>query len=156
MGSFTGATVQLVDYDFTDIPRPDGKGMCKGKGVVPGQTKAEWEEYQEIVRHTQTESMKMLPKGTDPNNLTIDQARELMEAADRSVGSRLEEELYEATVKVCKGSPTREELEELPYVHRQGFCIWLTQELNAPKFSAASRPPSAATNGSNTTLSAKI
>lgn len=151
MSKFDANYVEPMEYDFTGI-RGQGKGRpyCTGKGYVTEPTKGDLEAYQEKVQRIFREALRQAPTVENPS---IEETRAMMEQADNDEGARLLEELYEITVDICDGSPSKDELDELPARYQQGFCIWLAQELTSPKYQTGDSNRQAANGVGSTTLS---
>lgn len=116
MATFSIKTVETLDYDFRGIPKDGGKGYCSGKGIVPEPSTADLEEYQAAMQELQGER-------------TLE---ELANAKTKEQAEQLHKTL-EATAAFCKGTPSVEELEELPPRLKIAFIRWLGGEISNPE-----------------------
>jgi len=68
---------------------------------------------------------------------------DLAEQAD-AIAERLHEKELDLVAELCAGTPTREQIADLPHRVRTGFMEWLGEELRNPTKLPATRPPLAA------------
>lgn len=106
--SFNAASIKRLDYDFTSFATNDGAGLCSGKGIIP-----------------------------EPSTARLDAFEKFRATFDAAAASEADESVLgvvrKATADLCGGSPTLEELEELPPRILAGFTQWLVEELSDPK-----------------------
>lgn len=102
MAGFTAAAVNTLDFDFTGIPSATGVGNCTGKGVVAEPTESRLEGLYE--------SVKALASEDNPDANAIGAMRQ-------------------AVVDFCGGTPTAEEVADLPPRYLAAFARWLLSEL---------------------------
>lgn len=117
MATFSIKTVETLDYDFRGIPK-DGpaKGYCSGKGTVPEPSTADLEAYQA--------TMKEITVGRSLEDLAQADTKEQQEQLHKTL---------EATAEFCKGTPSLQELEELPPRMKIAFIRWLGGEISNPE-----------------------
>jgi|GEM_PF-2332454 len=122
--SFSAGSVSTLDYDFTAIPREDGQGTCSGKGIVTepseGRIKAfatALSEFQARVTEIEAEASK---EGID------DATEEALKVEAEALTSKVKE----VVADFCAGSPSLEELTQLPPRYFRAFTSWLGQELS--------------------------
>lgn len=154
MSEFTGDFVPGIKYDFEKKPIPSATKpgeFCKGKGVVNEPTKGRLDAYRRTVQKLYQESLERLPEDFNPQGMELGQIRDLMRQGGEDT---FFEDLFEATVELCDGKPSREDLEQLPGRHRDVFCLWLQGEFNPEAYAAGIRNPAAPSsktqNGSTT------
>jgi hypothetical protein len=115
MSGFTAESLPAaLDFDFTGIPQQDGSGPCTGKGTMPEPSEKSLQSFFDSVNALR--SLETAPA-------------EEIEA--RAAG--LLDEVRENIVAVGNGTPTLEELRQLPPRAFRAFYRWLLQEFTDPK-----------------------
>lgn len=141
MSGFSAELVPASPYDFTGIPSVAG-GKCKGKGLLHEPTHGELEAYRKELRALYKKSLKNMPENVQPTSLA--DVRDLLE---QDVEDTFFEDLYEITATLCNGSPSREELDELPARQREVFCLWVQKEFDPNSYSAGIQGSAQQQNG---------
>lgn len=129
MGFNAGKAVVALDYDFTAF-------IEGAKGTIPEPTQDELEAFYA--------GMAEIAEIDVPEDGDVD-----AEAARTAISEVLSDDglmrqfwpkVLDALEPICKGSPTRAQIEALPARIRLAFFDWLTSELTDPtKQNAASR-----------------
>lgn len=128
MAKFSSQSIEGLEYDFTSIPHKSGEGYCKGRGLVPEPTEEGQKEYVRRLKEiTGAESVR-----SDHIESALDSVEAEPGEADDRIGR-----LKELLADFCKGSPSKEQLEQLPYRYFMGFVKWLSQEINDPEVKSA-------------------
>lgn len=104
------------------------KPFVDAEGVVPEPSYDAVQEFFELV---QTAARKANIIQADAEINSAGDAAAAIEQISESIasGREISAELDEGLVKLCAGSPTREQLEEMPYRVRMKFSAWLMKEL---------------------------
>lgn len=111
MSGFAADAVDVLDFDFTQIPRDDGNGFVGGKGVVAEPSKDRITAFYEAffaIRRLATD-ITAVPTGD-----------EILDLA-------------QIVANVCNGTPTYDEIALLPPRYLGAFVRWLLKELTDPK-----------------------
>lgn len=127
MSNFSYGSIEALDYDFTGVPSNSANGCCKGKGAIPEPTQAHLKAYAQALRN-----LYGLTEDDDPSNI----AKAIKSEKSASAEERAER-LLRLTADLCQGSPSAEELLELPPRIRNAFMKWVYQELSDPEVSSA-------------------
>lgn len=112
MALYSASSVEALEYDFRGIKTADGKGYCSGKGEIPEPSQEDLEEFQRVMELYSPDKLAKMSK-------------EEQKAAD--------EHTMDAVVKLCKNSPSKDELMELPPRRQRGFFKVLLKELVDPE-----------------------
>lgn len=116
MAKFSAGHVEPLDYDFTPVQKADGGGYCTGKGTIPEPSRRDIEEYFEGIKAVETKAMDSgMVRATE----------------DDWAG------FIDVVAALCKGNPSGEQLEELPFRVLVGFMQWLNREFANPEVSRA-------------------
>ena len=107
-----GAAVERLDYDFTAYGGPTG--------TVPEPSEGQIDALLDRLRS----AMPDLP--ADATQAQVAEATRDMKLAEQS------ELMLDALGELCQGSPSREQLAELPFRVRTVFQNWLLDELMNP------------------------
>lgn len=118
MGFDAGKAVEPMDYDFTTVPGG------KGKGTVPEPSNEAMEKFQKAFGKIQREAMA-LGKDIKDEDFT-DEVEADLEVKAKDIGHRLDA----AVAKLCKNNPTIEEMDSLPFRHKQAFAKWLLEQFS--------------------------
>lgn len=127
MAKFTSASIEAMIYDFTGIPSDIGKGMCKGKGVVPEPTQARLTAYQNGMRE-----LFNIPDDADAE-ATQQATQERIEKATEEDAEETLDKLMALTAELCQNTPSHKELQELPPRYRAAFLAWIHEEIANPE-----------------------
>jgi hypothetical protein len=112
--TFDADSLSALVYDFTALPRQDGKGLCSGKGTIGEPTARQLAQFDLLVRSISDYH----PSPTAPASQ--------VEAVERT-------RTLAAIAEIAgEEGPTREELEELHPLALRTFLAWLRHELKSP------------------------
>lgn len=111
MSGFSAASVDALEYDFTGFRRQDGQGACTGAGTIPEPSEAALDAF--LAKWGELRSMS--PEELEAKSAT------------------LVNELREALSELCSGTPSLEELKQLPPRVLRGFFRYIMVELTDPK-----------------------
>lgn len=120
MAKFSVSAVERLDYSFIGFPRDDGNGYCTGKGTIPEPSQAQLDEYFEALGEIGGE----------------DSLESLANADARESREQLEK-LLDIVATLCSGTPSQEELSQLPPRIKIAFIRWIGQEFSNPEVSSA-------------------
>jgi hypothetical protein len=115
--SFSAATIGRLEYDFRSFTK-DGSDTerCTGKGFIPEPSKAALKEF--------FAGIAGLGDAFQTGPVTDDAVEE--------AAASLEDRIYAVLSNVCSGTPSIDELKQLPPRILAAFCRYLTENL-APK-----------------------
>lgn len=94
---------------------------------VPSPTDPEVNKFSDAYRAAQAAAVGLTVADVEAD---VDGAQEKLNAINVAQRRRLGEEILEAVIEFCKGTPTAEELTALPALERLGFTQWLIGVLN--------------------------
>lgn len=120
MAQFTIEHLEALEYDFTGFPANSG-GKCKGKGTIPEPTKQMLLDYAEAIRTM-----------FSAENLSDLTDEEIANAAEKDLDER-SDRLLEATSTLCSGTPTKDQLQDLPPRILRAFMKWVYREIADPE-----------------------
>lgn len=124
-----GAVVEPMTYDFTAF---GGKS-----GTIPEPSSGQVDTFMADVR-AMIEPIKDL-FGKDTTDLAEDaDLAEKVSALPDDLVAGMSDQMTEAVAKFCSGSPSKEEIEALPYRVQTAFMAWLMSELRPEGKTAAS------------------
>ncbi|QFG07917.1 hypothetical protein SEA_INTOLERANT_22 [Streptomyces phage Intolerant] len=116
MSGFDAATaVEPMEWDFSHYGG--------GKGVVPEPSTREMQDFQR-------EFAKVMRKG-QALEISDEEAMKLSEKAFDKLqtdAQKIGEELDELIAKLCKGTPSREDVATLPFRVKTAFSKWLMEQ----------------------------
>lgn len=114
-----------LEYDFSKWNGPTG--------VVPEPPRSAVTTLMKQISRAFKDS-GLRDEDADDDTLTPDEVEKTMnKVEDEEVFEKLTAELLDALAKVCAGSPTREQLEALPYRPFMGFFGYLVGNLTNPE-----------------------
>jgi hypothetical protein len=112
--TFDADSISALAFDFTALPRQDGKGFCSGKGTIPEPSARQLAQFDLLVRSVSD----YCPSPVAP--------AAQVEAVERS-------RVLAAIAEVAgEEGPTREQLEELHPLALRTFLAWLRHQLKSP------------------------
>ncbi len=124
---FSSKSLSKLDFEIVDCPRNDGTGTFTLRGVVPEPTPDQVTEY-------------VAERGTFIHLLLEDHAAKAADADGKPVAPpsleevrAIREQAVTSVAALCGGTPSLEELQQLPWRVFQGFTAWLTGEVVDPK-----------------------
>lgn len=118
MPGFNGEDVaKLLDYRLAS----------GAEGRVPQPTSAEARKYRDVVRDAQCRITGMTVEQSeeapvDGELSAFDKRLSNLTAAERD---QLTDDTIDATIEICKGSPSRDELTNMGGLEQVAFCNWL-------------------------------
>lgn len=124
MAKFNAATaVESLDYDFTAY-KPDAVG------VVPEPTTKQIQAYFDAVRNIAKtmQSLKSDVEQANSGNLPDEEVAAILSKMEELDIATYQDEMKDATVALCSGTPSREDLDVLPFRVLQAFMQWITGE----------------------------
>lgn len=125
MGFDAGKAVAALDWTFSPY-------LEDARGTIPEPTQAEFEAFMDALGE-----IAQLEDGEEPDEIASAVKTAL---ADDGLVKQFWPKVMDALEPICKGAPSREQLEALPARLRFAFFDWLTNELTDPtKPSAATR-----------------
>ena len=129
MGFNAGQAVSALDYDFTDF-------VEGAKGTIPEPTQDELDAFMDALGEIADVEV---PDGEKADAAEI--ASAVSEAlSDEGLLKQFWPKVLDALEPICKGTPSREQVEALPARIRLAFFDWFTSELTDPtKPNAATR-----------------
>jgi hypothetical protein len=141
MGFDASSAVVALDYDFSEY-------VEDAKGTIPEPTSDGFQRYFARLQEAVT-GLGLADLGDDPGPEQIGRA---LAALGDDAFAKISETMLDATAELCQGSPTRDQIEALPYRIRQAFFGWLQGQLADPtQFNAATRRSQAVANGAGPT-----
>lgn len=120
MGYSSSDITDLFDYDFTSCGGPKGK--------TPEPTEAEVEKFRNAVLQAQLLLVGMTIEESEDG--TNDEFSKRLAAATYAQKKKLGEDIRESAIEFCKGSPSREEIMELPALQVVGWTGYLLVALS--------------------------
>lgn len=133
MSQFSLSALEDLAFDFTGFPRNDGKGNCTGKGVIPEPTQAHLTAYAEGMK-------KLYDAESDPEKIAAQADKDLSPRARDAATKKRARQLLALTSALCQGTPTTDELEELPPRVLTAFFKWVRKELSDPEVLSGDTP----------------
>lgn len=124
-GFDAGTAVEPMDYDFTTV---DGG---KGKGVVPEPSTSEMKGFQKEFAQIMREGQKLEVSDEEALKMTDKEFAAFQKKTD-DLGDRLDS----AIARLCKDSPSVEEVSTLPFRVKTAFSQWLMNQF-APEGGAS-------------------
>jgi|1185.fasta_scaffold544084_2 tRNA(Met) C34 N-acetyltransferase TmcA len=127
--------VEPLDYNFDTIAQlyPGKYPILEGvKGTIP-------EPSDDAVQHLQHQ-LTAATKGLIPDDVDRDDRAALARAMrdlPEETFKLAEGKVTSALAELCAGSPTREQIEALPFRLRRKFLAWVQRELMDPESSTA-------------------
>lgn len=136
MGFKPSDAVEALDYDFW----PE----VEAKGTIPEPLQADLEalfaDLREIGAKGSLDALAAVQQGQNPGAA-------LAEVPEDMLGD-ITGALVAAVAKLCKGTPTEDEINALPVRYRQVFIDWLLSQITNPQMQQpASRPSVVRSNG---------
>lgn len=131
MGFHVDQEVEPLDYDF---------GQFGGKGTVPEPTHDQVEQLFKAIRGL------VVAAGVDPG-ASREQVIQAFAAIPEDEQKRQADATMEALIDFCQGSPSREEIESLPYRPLNAFLGWLVGQFAGEPGKGATQPSRATPNG---------
>jgi hypothetical protein len=127
---FDASSIEECEYDFTGIRSVHTGEFIQDKGVVP-----------EPSRQLVSDTMKLISasikdvtgKEVDPTPGAVTELLETIE--DDDVFERMSEGMFTALVDFCRGHPTRESLDALPWNRFMAFFGYLMENMLSPEAS---------------------
>lgn len=114
-----------LEYDFTKWGGPKGVVPEPPRAAVNGMMKKISSAFKEV---------GLRDEDADDESLTPDQVASTMDKVeDEEMFEKLNDHLLGALADVCGGSPTREQLDALPYRPFMGFFGYLIGNLTNPE-----------------------
>lgn len=110
---FSIASVSTLDFDFTGIPREDGTGTLTEKGIVAEPSEARLDAFS-VAFTTLSERLQVV-------NPTADEQVNVYK------------DMHSAIIDLCGGTPSPDELRQMPPRYLTAFFKWLMAELQGPK-----------------------
>jgi len=121
---------QTSPLEFTFRPHVDVAG------TIPDPSEARVRAFNlavdQLRREASEETDRLLKDHADDPDLA--------EQAD-AIAERLHEKELDLVAELCAGTPTREQIADLPHRVRTAFMEWLGEELRNPTKLPATRPP---------------
>jgi len=137
VGFDAGNAVEPLDFDFSAFVED-----CKG--TIPEPSQGALERFFDATREI----------GTQAGVAALEQASSASEVAgalataSEDVLDALTDKLVVAVADLCSGTPSLEQIQQLPFRVRQAFIDWLLGEITDPtKLNPASRDSLAHSNG---------
>ena len=110
---FSIDSVTTLDFNFTGIPREDGKGNLTERGIVAEPSEARLDAF--TVSFAALNTRISAPKDDDAEQVNIYR------------------DMRAAIIDLCGGSPSPDELGQMPPRYLAAFFRWLMSELQGPK-----------------------
>lgn len=124
-GFNAGEVVDALDYDFTAVGGP--------KGTIPEPDDTRIEKFRKALGGIVAETLKARESAqasvAETGELTADTLLSALESADLTAQLG---RAVDAVADLCQGSPTRDQIEALPWRHKQAFFAWLVGQLLDP------------------------
>lgn len=118
MGAFdAGTAVEPMEYNFTTVPGG------KGQGVVPEPSTQEMKDFQREFAQIMREGSKLDLSDDEASKMSDDEFVEYQKKAE-AIGELLDE----AIAKLCKNTPSVEEVATLPFRVKTAFSKWLMEQ----------------------------
>lgn len=129
---FDAATTSPLDFTF----RPH----LDVTGTIPDPTDAEVRAFNVRIERLRDELRTTVDAAdSDKDDQDGDQI-----AKAEEIAARVQEQMLDTVAELCKGTPTREQIDQLPSRVQTAFLEWLIGELRNPTKLPAIRPPLAA------------
>lgn len=119
-----------MGFDATEVSELFDYTLADGtKGRVPEPTAAEAEKYRDVFRTEQLSLCGLTDEQVEGEGGSelFDKALAKLTYAQRK---QLTETMLEATVEFCKGSPTRDQIVDMPALTQLAFIRWLVGTLS--------------------------
>ncbi len=126
MPNFSAASLEKLDYDFTSFDRNDGGGKCRGRGIVPEPSDAAIKRFGEAMKDI-FKDLGDVQLNDEGGVILTDELLDMAETDEQTALLRL------AVSELCGGSPSAEDLEQLPPRVYNAFSKWISAELFDPK-----------------------
>lgn len=124
-GFDAGSAVDPMEYDFTSVPG----GV--GKGVVPEPSTKEMKDFQKEYAAIMRRGQQLDVSDEDALKMT-----EKEFATFQAKVAKIGEELDECIARLCKNTPSAEEVATLPFRVKTAFSKWLMEQF-APEGGAS-------------------
>lgn len=118
-GFDAGTAVEPMDWDFTTVPGG------KGKGTVPEPSTDEMKIFQREFAQIMRDGQKLEVDDDAAMKMTDAEFKKFQADADK-IGERLDI----AISKLCKDSPSRDEVATLPFRVKTAFSKWLMEQFS--------------------------
>lgn len=118
-GFDAGTSVEAMDYDFTTT-----KGGV-GKGTVPEPSTADMKKFQRDFSDIQRRAMAIEGDANDVAEMSAEDFEALQDTME-SLG----EEMDVCIAKLCKDSPSVDDVASLPFRMKTAFAKWLMEQFN--------------------------
>ena len=117
------SVVEALDYDFNPY--------VKVSGTIPEPTDRQIADFFGDMKTLFKEIEADLPTGIDLDSMSS--VMEAMDDLDTEVTIKITGKMCVLYAKLCSGTPTEQQIRELPPRIRQIFFNWLQQEVMAPE-----------------------
>jgi hypothetical protein len=124
--------VEALDYDLTAHAGP--------KGTVPEPSEAAIAKLFTRIRSEVAKEIESFGVTLEEEVQTPERLLELMSSFDEQKVLTAANVMTDIFGELCAGSPTKEQLKELPFRVRNAFFTWLMEELSPPGSSGGTTP----------------
>lgn len=135
-----GGSQDTFDAGEYGTLRYDFKKFGGIQGIIPDPSDQQLEDFMRGMRDAAKEYSS--DDDIDPEEMSAEELQELMDDDSSMRIKEAQDQIAGLVSELCSGSPTKEELLNLPFRVRQGFLRWLQGKLINPESEAAGTTPS--------------